>query len=443
MRIQLSDHFSYKRLLHFVISPVFMMVFTSFYSIVDGLFVSNFVGKTPFAAVNLIMPVAMGAGVIGFMVGTGGSAVVAIALGEGKKEQANRYFSMLIYAAALMSAVLSVLGIVFMPEISRALGAEGELLQNCIIYGRILFAALPGFVLQCAFQNFFVTAEKPGLSLKLSVFSGITNAVLDFVFIVVFKWGIAGAALATAIGEILGGVLPVLYFSRRNSSLLRLQRTRFEKKVLMRAFANGSSEMVSNLSSSLVNILYNFQLMRLAGENGIAAYGVIMYVNFAFMAIFIGYSIGSAPIISYHYGAGNRTELKNLFQKSLVLIGTGGVAMLALAELFASPLVEVFAGYDAELSAMTCHGFRLYALSFVIMGFNIWGSAFFTALGDGGVSAAISFLRAFLFQTVVVIVLPLLLGLDGIWLAIVAAEFLAVIVTVTFLMLKKEQYQYT
>ncbi len=442
MRIQLSDHFTYQRLLRFVISPVLMMVFTSFYSIVDGLFVSNFVGKTPFAAVNLIMPVAMGAGVVGFMVGTGGSAVVAMALGEGKKEQANRYFSMLIYAAILISVVLSGLGIVFMPGISRALGAEGELLHNCVIYGRILFAALPGFVLQCAFQNFFVTAEKPGLSLKLSVFSGITNAVLDFVFIVEFKWGIQGAALATAIGQILGGVLPIFYFAGKNGSLLRLQKTRFEKKILMRAFANGSSEMVSNLSSSLVNILYNFQLMRLAGENGIAAYGVIMYVNFAFMSIFIGYSIGSAPIVSYQYGAGNRVELKNLFQKSLILVGTGGAAMLALAELFASPLVRVFAGYDAELSAMTCRGFRLYALSFAIMGFNIWGSAFFTALGDGGVSAAISFLRAFVFQISVVLILPLLLGLDGIWLAIVVAEFLAVLVTVMFLMLKKKQYRY-
>lgn len=442
MRIQLSDHFTYKRLLRFVISPILMMICTSLYSIVDGFFVSNYVGKTPFAAVNLIMPVCMALGTVGTMIGTGGSAIVSKALGEGKQEDANRYFSMLIYFAIIMSVVLSVIGFIFARPIATALGATDELLENCVLYSRILFISLTAFVLQNAFQSFFVTAEKPSLSLKISLLAGVTNVVLDYLFIAVFDFGLAGAAIATGIGQVVGGFVPMVYFARKNDSLLRLTKTGFEGSVLRKAFGNGASEMVTNLSTSLVNILYNFQLMKLAGENGVAAYGIIMYVNFIFMAIYFGYSIGSAPVIGYHYGAGNHDELKNLFRKSVTLMGATGVILTALAELLTVPLVTIFASYDADLFAMTCHGFRLYSLSFAVMGINVWGSAFFTALGNGVISATISFLRTLVFQIAVVLILPILLGIDGIWLAIVVAELFALIFTLIFFVGNRKKYHY-
>ena len=345
MRIKLSDHFTYKRLLRFVLAPVLMMIFTSLYSVVDGFFVSNFAGKTPFAAVNLIMPVMMGIGTIGFMIGTGGSALVSKTLGEGKHGQANRYFSMLVYTALIVGALFSAAGFIFIRPISEALGATGELLENCVAYGSILFLSMPAFILQYVFHSFFITAEKPGLSLRVSLAAGLTNMALDYLFVAVLGWGIEGAAIATAIGEVIGGVVPILYFSRKNNSLLRLTRARFEARPLLRACANGASEMVTNLSMSVVNILYNFQLMRLAGENGVAAYGVVMYVNFIFMAIFLGYSIGSAPIVGYHYGAQNHAELKNLFKKSLTLVVGAGLVLTAVAELFSGVLVGIFVRY--------------------------------------------------------------------------------------------------
>lgn len=441
-RIQLSDHFTYGRLFRFVLSPVLMMLFTSLYSIVDGFFVSNFVGKTPFAAVNLIMPVAMALGSVGFMVGTGGSALVSMMLGQGKKDLANQYFSLLVYVSAGFSFLLSVAGFLLTPQISAALGATGELLNQCIIYGRILFLATMPFVLQNVFNSFFIAAEKPDLSLKVSVMAGCANIILDFLFIAVFRWGVAGAAAATAIGQMAGGIVPLVYFLKKNDSLLQLTKTKFNGNVLLKTCANGSSEMVSNLSASVVNILYNFQLMRISGENGVAAYGIVMYVNFIFMAIYLGYSIGSSPIVSYHYGAGNKDELKNLFRKGWILTGGGGILLTLLAELLNRPLVQLFAGYDAELFAITSHGFRLYALSFLLMGINIWGSAFFTALNNGAVSAAISFLRSLVFQIAAVFILPLLLGIDGIWLAIVLAELMAALITAWFFLTKRKQYGY-
>ena len=442
MRIQLSDHFTYNRLLRFVMPSVIMMICTSIYSIVDGLFVSNFVGKTPFAAVNLIFPFLMAMGTIGFMIGTGGSAVVAITLGEGDRERANQYFSFLIYAAIGLSLFLSAVGLAVLRPVSVMLGARGALLEHCVAYGRILIAGQTAFILQNVFQSFFVTAEKPGLSLKISVAAGVTNFVMDYVLIVLCDLGVAGAAWATLMGQMVGGILPILYFARKNESLLRLAPCRFNGRVLWKTCANGSSEMLSSLSASLVNILYNYQLIRIAGEDGVAAYGAIMYVNFIFAAIFIGYSIGSGPVIGYHYGAGNGTELKNLFGKSLAIIGLAGVSLTVLAELLSAPLTRVFVGYDPELYGMTCHGFRLYALAFLLSGFNAFGSAFFTALGNGAVSAAISFMRTLVFEVAMVLYLPVLLGLDGVWLALAAAELLALAVTAAFLLGGRKRYGY-
>lgn len=443
MRIQLSDHFSYGRLIRFTLPSILMMIFTSIYSVVDGLFVSNFVGKTPFAAINLIMPILIMLGALGFMIGTGGSAIVAKTLGEGDRARANRYFSMLVYTTAVVGVVLAVVGELCLPFLSAMLGAEGAMLQDCILYGRIILAALPAFMLQNVFQSFLITAEKARLGLAVTVAAGLTNMVLDFVFIVPLGWGLAGAAIATAISQAIGGVAPVLYFARKNDSLLRLTKAKLEGRILLRTCTNGSSELMSNISASIVTMLYNFQLMRLAGEDGIAAYGVVMYVNFIFAAIFIGYSIGAAPVIGYHYGAQNHAELKNLFRRSLVLVVISGVVMTALAELLAQPLTHIFVGYDAALYALTVRGFMLYSLSFLVSGVNIFGSAFFTALNDGFVSAAISFLRTLVFQVAVVLLLPLILGIDGIWLAIVAAELLALAVTLVFFIVKRKQYHYT
>lgn len=442
MKIQLSDHFNYKRLLRFILPSVLMILCTSVYSIVDGFFVSNFVGKTQFAAVNLIMPILFGVGTIGFMIGTGGSAIVSRTMGEGKKELANQYFSMLIYVALALGIAVSVSGFFLAPAISAALGATGELLENCVLYARILFCGMPFFILQYAFQSFFVAAEKPSLSLKINVAAGLTNAFLDFLLIIVFRMGLAGAAVATVIGQAIGGIVPLIYFIRKNKSSLRLVKTPIRLKVLLKACVNGSSEMVTNLSSSVINILYNFQLMKLAGVNGVAAYGIVMYVNFIFMAMFLGYAMGSAPIVSYHYGAGNHSELKNIFRKSLVVLGVTSVFLVALSELGAQPLVSIFANGDAELLTMTTRGFRLYALSFLVMGFNVWGSSFFTALNNGVVSAVISFLRTFAFQIAAVMLLPIFFGIDGVWLSIVAAELLSLIATAVFLIWGRKRYRY-
>lgn len=442
MKIQLSEHFTYKKLLRFVLPSIVMMIFTSIYGVVDGLFVSNYVGKTAFAAVNLVMPLLMMLSALGFMMGTGGSAIVAKTLGQGDKERANRYFSMMVYVTMAGGVVLTVLGWVFLRPIVTALGAEGEMIGECLIYGRIILASLTFFMVQNVFQSFFVAAEKPHLGLGVMVAAGVINMVLDYLFIVILGWGIAGAAAATAAGETVGGIVPLIYFSRKNTSLLRLTKTKIKGKILLKACTNGSSELMTNLSMSLVNMLYNVQLMKLAGEDGVAAYGVIMYVNFIFLATFIGYSIGSAPIVGYHFGAQNQYELKNLFRKSMRLIGGWGVLLMLLAFALSGPLAQFFVGYDAELLAMTSHGLRLYALAFLVSGFNIYGSAFFTALNNGLVSAVISFLRTLVFQMAAVLILPRLLGLNGIWLAILVAELLALGVTLQFFIRKKKVYHY-
>lgn len=442
MQIQLSEHFTYKKLLRFVLPSIVMMIFTSIYGVVDGLFVSNYVGKTAFAAVNLIMPFLMAISALGFMIGTGGSAIVAKTLGEGKKKQANEYFSMLVYLTLIGGIVLSALGILFSPLIARGLGADGALLTNCVLYARITLLSMPAFMLQNVFQSFFVTAEKPKLGLGVIVIAGVTNMVLDFLLVGVFQIGLAGAAFATVTSECIGGLFPILYFARKNSSLLKLGRTHFNGKIFLCACGNGSSELMTNLSSSIVNSLYNIQLMNLAGENGVAAFGTIMYVNFIFIAIFLGYSIGSAPLVSYHYGADNHDELKNLFQKSLRLIGIWGLMLFILAQLIARPLAAIFVGYDADLFSMTQNGFRIYCIAYLINGFNIYGSSFFTALNNGLISAAISFLRTLVFQLAAVLLLPLLLGINGIWSAVAVAELLTLGLTVTFFVRNRKKYHY-
>lgn len=441
-RIQLSDHFTYKRLMEFVLPSIVMMIFTSVYGVVDGLFVSNYAGKAAFAAVNLIMPVPVMLGALGFMLGTGGSAIVAKTLGEGKKGLANQYFSMLTTVAFIGAALLAVIGVVLMRPLAVLLGADGEMLGYCVTYGRIILISLPFFALQNIFQSFLVTAERPSLGLKVTIAAGVTNMVLDFLFVGVLHLGVVGAGTATVISEIVGGCVPLIYFLRPNTSLLRLKRPKIVWRILGHACANGSSELMSNISMSFVNMLYNIQLMRFAGENGVAAYGTIMYVNFFFVAVFIGYSIGTAPVVGFHYGAQNHEELRNVFRKSLRLILYAGIAMTILGLLLSGVLAQVFVGYDGELMELTKRGFRIYCSAFLIMGFNIYGSAFFTALGNGLISALISFLRTLVFQVLAVLLLPVFLGLDGIWLAIVAAELLALAVTGSLLAGGRKKYHY-
>lgn len=443
MQIHLSENFTYKKLLQFVFPSVMMMVFSSLYGIVDGLFVSNFVGKNAFAAVNFIMPFLMILGTLGFMLGTGGSAVVAKTLGEGEKETANRHFSMLVYTTLILGTFFAAAGIIFIKPITIMLGADEQMLSDCVIYGTIILLALPFFMLQNVFQSFLVTAERPHLGLYVTIAAGVANMVLDFVLIVPLKMGVAGAALATAASQAVGGVVPLLYFaSKKNKSLLRLTKASADFKTLGKVCANGSSELMTNVSMSLVNILYNFQLMRLEGKDGIAAFGVIMYANWIFISIFIGYSIGSAPIVGFNYGAKNDDELKNIFKKSFVILTVLGILLTSVSVIFARPLAGIFIGYDKTLLALTEHGLKLFSLAFLMSGYNIYGSAFFTALGNGFVSAAISFMRTLVFQSAVVLILPIFFETDGIWFSLLVSEILAFIVTAAFILSKKKVYNY-
>lgn len=444
MGIQLSDHFTYQKLIKFTMPSMAMMIFTSIYGIVDGFFVSNFVGKTPFAAVNLIMPFLMITATVGFMFGTGGSAIVAKTFGEQKPARANSYFSLFVYVATALGVVFAVLGYIYIRPIAVFLGAEGELLEACVIYGRINMIGLPFYLWQLLFQSFFVTAERPNMGLGVTIASGVTNMVLDAVLVMLLpqEYKLAGAAWATVLSQVVGGVVPMIYFFCPNSSILRLGKTRYDGKAILKAAVNGSSEFMSNVAMSVVAMLYNTQLLRFAGEDGVAAYGVMMYVSMIFAGAFIGYSIGTAPVVSYHFGAQNHDELKSILRKSLYMLGIFGAVMFIAAELTAPFLAKIFVSYDADLMELTIHGARIGAISFLLMGFAMFSSGFFTALNDGVTSAIISFLRTLVFEAAAVILLPMILGVDGIWWAIVAAEAMAVVLAVFFLAVKQKKYQY-
>ncbi|MDD4729549.1 MAG: MATE family efflux transporter [Dysgonamonadaceae bacterium] len=440
--IKLSDRFNYKKLLRYTFPAVIMLVFTSIYGVVDGFFVSNFVGKIPFAAVNFIMPVLMILGSIGFMFGAGGSALIAKTIGEGDRKKANQIFSLLVYISIAISIVLTVLAIIFIRPIVSALGAEGQLLEDSITYGRVILLSVPFFVLQTEFQILFATAEKPKIGLYITLVAGVTNIILDALFIVVFSWGLMGAALATAFSILVGGVIPLIHFGRKNSSLLQLIKTKYDGRALFETFTNGSSELMNMVSMSLVSIFFNVQLLKYAGENGVAAYGVLMYVNMIFLSIYLGYSVGTAPIISYHFGAQNHNELKGLLKKSIVIMCAFSLVMFVSAQLLSRPLSMLFVGYDQVLMGMTQRAIFIFSFAFLFSGVGVFGSSFFTAMNDGLTSALISFLRTLVFQISAVLVFPLIWGLDGIWLSIVVAEALAVVVTVLFFIGKRKKYHY-
>lgn len=442
MKVQISDHFNLKKLMQFTIPSIVMMMFSSIYNVVDGYFVSNYTGKTQFAAVNLIMPFLMVLSVIGFMFGTGGNAIVSKLLGEGKKKKANEVFSMLVYITIAVGIVIFVLAEITMPQIAKLLGADENMLEYCVLYGRIITISVTPFMLQVFFQSFMPTAGKPQIGLAVTLTAGISNIVLDFLFVGVFKWGIVGAAAATVTGESIGGIVPLIYFISKNSSSLRLCKTKFDGKILLKTCTNGSSELMSNVSMSLVNMMYNYQLMKYYGENGVAAYGTIMYVNFMFTSLFIGYSIGSAPIVGYNYGAKNDKELQNIFRKSLGIL-FGASAIITVASVFlAGPIANIYVGYDKELFDLTVMAFRLFATSYLIVGYNIYASAFFTALNNGLVSAIISFVRTLLFQIVCVFTLPLIFGKSAIWFSITVAEACALVMSAVFIFTQNKKYHY-
>lgn len=442
MNIGLSEHFTYKKLIKFTLPTIIMMIFTSIYGVVDGIFVSNCVGSDAFAAVNLIMPAIMILGTIGFMMGTGGSALVSKTIGEGDKDKANRYFSMLIYLLAIIGFIFTVFGVIIVEPMAKLLGADENMLQNCVVYGRTLLIFLVPFCLQNAFQSFLIVAEKPTFGLIISIISGVTNMILDFLLIYVFKMGVFGAALATGISQVIGVVVPIVYFASKKNNILQFTKTKFELKPIIQSCTNGSSEMLTNLSMSLVNMLFNMQLMKYAGSDGVVAFGIIMYVGFIFSGTYLGYSIGTAPIIGYHYGAENNDELKSLLKKSIILIAVTSLVMTGLAELLSKLLASIFVSYDEGLLNLTTNAIRLFSTSYLISGFNIFSSSFFTALNNGFVSAAISFLRTLVFQVIMIFLLPLIWGINGIWLAVTIAELLSLFVCIMFLVKNKKKYKY-
>lgn len=442
MKIGLSEHFTYKKLIQFTLPTIIMMIFTSIYGVVDGLFISNYAGSNSFAAINLIMPAIMILGTIGFMLGTGGSAIVSKTLGEGENEKANKYFSMFIYLEIILGFIFTIIGLIFLKPVAKALGASDDMLNDCLTYGRILLIGTVPFILQNSFQSFIVVAEKPKFGLVVIIIAGVTNMILDFLFIGIFKWGVAGAAIATITSQFVGAIIPFIFFFRKNKTMLKLGKTKFELSTILNACTNGSSEMVTNLSMSLVNILFNMQLMKFAGANGVSAYGVIMYIGFLFVGTYVGYSVGTAPIISYHYGSKNQEEVKSLLNKSIKLLGIIAVVMTILAEIFAKHLANIFVSYDKELLDLTVNAIRLYSLSYIISWFNIFASSFFTALNDGLVSALISFARTLLFQVIAILALPAIFGINGIWVSVVVAEIFAIIVSAACLIKNKKKYQY-
>lgn len=419
-----------------------MLIFTSIYMVVDGLFVSNFAGKVPFAAVNLMFPMVSVVSTLGFMVGTGGGAVVAMTLGARNKKKANEYFSLFVYTILVCGFVMSVLCQIFLRRIVGALGAKEELFEYCVLYCRIILLSVPFFMLQIAFQVFFTTAEKPKLGLFVMVVSGVTNIALDAILVGVLKYGLAGAAWATVASELLGGIIPIVYFAGKNDSLLKLCKTSVDFRVLGRACVNGASEMMNNMSTAIVMALYNFRLMEFAGSNGVATYGVLMYVNFIFVAVFIGFAVGTSPIVSYHYGARNNPEVKNVLHRSIMIIGIFAVVMFLLAEGSAVFMTNTFVGYDPGLREMTLEAFRIYSVVFLMSGFNIYASSFFTALGNGIVSGILALMRSLVFQAICIILIPAAFGLHGIWISPVASEVCATMVTLYFLIRKRHVYHY-
>ena len=442
MKVELAGHYGLRRLVKTSLPMIAMMIVTSIYSIVDGYFISNFAGSTAFAAMNLVWPALALISAAGLMIGTGGSTLVSKTLGEGDTDRANEIFTMLVHIALIIGAILTVGLFIFMKPLVIALGAEGEMIPKAVMYGRIVVLAMPEFIMQMMFQSFYMTAERPELGTRMSIISGCINIALDALFVVGFKWGLIGAAIATALALAVGGIYPLWFFSskKNNTHLQFVCFSRIDWKAITRTCTNGMSEYVGNIALNIVSIGYNLQLMKYIGENGVSAYGIIMYVGFIFAAVYIGYNLCVSQVIAFNFGAGNRAELRSLLKKSLLLIGIGGVIMTALAEGAAPLLAKIFVGYDAELCSLTVRALRIYMLSFLICGFNMFCSAWFTALNNGLVSATAAFVRTLIFELGAVMIVPEIIGIDGIWLAVSIAEVLAVLMSAILILAYRKRY---
>lgn len=444
MKIQISDHFTFKKLIRFVLPSIAMIIATSLYGNVDGFFVTNWVGETPFAAINLSWPLIMIFGGVGFVFGTGGSAVVATALGENEADRANQNFSLIIYFGIALGILLGAIGFIFAPQFGVLLGADGELLKCSIKYMRILFCFTPAFILQNMFQSLCSTASKPKLGLDATIIAGVGNIVLDAIFIVGLKWGLVGAAIGTAMSQFFGGIVPLIFFARENDTNFKLCIPKFHRKVITKTCTNGVSEFVNNLTLSIVIILYNLKLMEIAGQNGVNAFGIIQYINFTFISVFIGIVMGSAPIISFNNGANDYAELQNVFKKEVTLLLSSGVILFGLAELLSKPFVYVFIQENKELFDMSVHGLRIFCIAFLLMGFNMLGSSLFTALENGGISAVIAFIRSFVFPIAALYTIPTLLGntLDSVWICQIIIEAFSFVMVLSFILGFRKRYKY-
>lgn len=438
--INLKEHFDSRKIIKFTLPTIIMTLFTSIYGIVDGIFVSNIINSNAFASINLIMPFTLILGSIGFMFGTGGSALVSKILGENESKKAKEYFSVLIYSLIIIGVIISIISFIFMKPIATFLGAKDELLEMSMLYGKILMFSLPFLFLQNCFQSFMIVAERPKIGLVISLISGISNMILDYIFIYLFKFGIIGAGGATAISQFIGGIIPLVYFGRKNTTTLKLVKTKLLIKPIINTCYNGLSEMVSNISYSIVNILFNLQIMKYIGVNGIVAYGIINYVSFIFISVYLGFSTGAIPIISYHYGAKNKDEIKNLLKIGVRILFVVSIILTLIAEIFSKIFASIFVAYDTELLKLSTTAFRLFSVSYLISWFNLYVSSFFTALNDGRTSAVISFSRAFVGQIIMILVLPILFGINGLWLAATFSEIISLFISLIFLIKYKDKY---
>ena len=446
--IHLSDHFTYKKILRFTIYPILMMLITSIYWIVDGFFISNYVGPSAFAGVNLIFPVVMIVACIGFMFGSGGAALVSKKLGEGDSDGANKTFSLITYVTLGTGLILSLIFFFLVRPIAMGFAsinqveASEAMIDSAEVYGRIMVGGVFLYIMQGYFHSFFSVNEKSSLGFLFTLISGLTNMLLDYLLIGVFRAGVVGAACASLSGMFISAVGPFLYFRFGKNNLIKLGKPRWNLNEITQSIANGSSEFVSNVSGSIVTIVFNVQLLKYIGEVGVSAYGIIGYVCFVFFAIFIGYSIGIAPVIGYNYGAKNPVELTNVLRKSFVIISVSGVAMTLLSAGLADPITRIFSAGVGELHTLGVRAMRIFSICYLMAGFSMFGSSFFTALNNGLISALISFCRTLVFQLGSVFVLPLIVGVDGIWFSIIVAEFLSMVMTIIFISARRRKYGY-
>lgn len=442
-QISISDKFTFGRLLRFAAPSIIMVIFTSLYGIVDGLFVSNFAGDDAFAAINLFMPLFYILGSAGFLLGSGGCAFIAKLFGEQREGEARRHFTGLTLLATGTGALFTCVITPFMPQIATLLGADENTHAYCVTYGYIMLGGLVPFLLQSYFQYFFAVADRPKTGLIITVAAGMTNVIGDFLLIFVFDLGVIGAAVATIVGAAVGGIIPLVYFLIKRDGRLFLSKPSFKPRDMGAVCVNGSSEMVTNISVSTVSVIYNLQLLKYIGDNsGVIAYGVIMYVSFIFIGCFLGFSVGTAPIIGYNYGAQNTDELKNVFKKSMLFYVIAAVVMTVLSEALATPLAYIFVGHDKKLLELSAHALRLFSFSFLISGFNIYASALFTALNNGVLSAVISISRTLVLQIGAVFIMPLIFDIDGIWSATIAAELLTFAVSAIIVLAQRKKYMY-